>query len=77
MPATPSARFPATAWSCIEAARDPQHPRFVIAVNRLIATYWRPVFHFFRRKYPAAPDPEGLTQQFFLTLVTKGWRARQ
>jgi RNA polymerase sigma-70 factor (ECF subfamily) len=76
MSVTPSARFPATAWSCIEAARDPQHPKYVTAVNRLITSYWRPVFCFLRRKYPAAPDFEGLTQQFFLTLVTKDWVAR-
>jgi RNA polymerase sigma-70 factor (ECF subfamily) len=76
MQATPSARFPATAWSCIEAARDPQHPKYVLAVNRLITTYWRPVFFYFRKKYPAAPDLEELTQQFFLALITKGWLAR-
>ena len=76
MPATLSARFPATAWTCVEAARDPQHPKYVLAVNRLITTYWRSVFHFLRRKFPAAPDFEDLTQQFFLTLVTKGWLAR-
>jgi RNA polymerase sigma-70 factor (ECF subfamily) len=76
MPTTPSARFPTTAWSCIEAARDPQHPKFVLAVNRLISAYWRPVYRFFRRKYPTGTDHEGLTQQFFLTLVTKGWVAR-
>ena len=28
MSMTPSARFPQTAWSCIEAARDPHHPTF-------------------------------------------------
>ena len=76
MPATPSARFPATAWSCIEAARDPQHPKYVIAVNRLITTYWRPVFRFLQKKYPAVTDTEDLTQQFFLRLVTGGWLAR-
>src|SRR5688500_14437850 len=76
MSATPSARFPATAWSCIEAVRDPQHPTYVSAVNRLLTSYWRPVFRFLRKTYPAAPDPEGLTQQFFLTLVTRGWLAR-
>jgi DNA-directed RNA polymerase specialized sigma24 family protein len=76
MSATPSARFPATAWSCIEAVRDPHHPKYVAAVNRLLTTYWRPACRFLRQKYPAAPDPEGLTQQFFLTLVTRGWLAR-
>ena len=79
MSAIHSARFPSTAWSCIEAVRDPQHPqppKYVIAVNRLISTYWRPVFHFLRKKYPAVADVEGLTQQFFLSLVTRGWLAR-
>jgi RNA polymerase sigma-70 factor (ECF subfamily) len=76
MPAPPSARFPTTAWSCLEAARDPQHPKYVTAVNRLLTAYWRPVYRFLRRKYPAAADPEGLTQQFFLALLTRGWAAR-
>jgi RNA polymerase sigma-70 factor (ECF subfamily) len=76
MSAIPSARFPATAWSCIEAAGDPQHPKYVAAVNRLLTSYWRPAFRFLRKQYPAAPDPEDLTQQFFLTLVTRGWLAR-
>ncbi len=76
MVAPPSARFPSTAWSCLEAVRDPHHPKYVTAVNRLITAYWRPVFFFLRRKYPTAPDHEGLTQQFFLTLVRKGWLAR-
>jgi DNA-directed RNA polymerase specialized sigma24 family protein len=75
MSAAPSARFPATAWSCIEAAGDPHHPRYITAVNRLVTAYWRPVFHFLRTKYPAAPDPESITQEFFLTLVSRGWLA--
>jgi RNA polymerase sigma-70 factor (ECF subfamily) len=76
MLATPSARFPTTAWSCVEAARDPQHPKYVAAVNRLITTYWRPVYYYLRAKFPAAPDCEELTLGFFITLVTKGWLAR-
>jgi len=65
MSATPSARFAATAWSCIEAARDPHHPKFRTAVARLITTYWRPVFHFLRAKGHSATDAEDLTQEFF------------
>jgi len=66
MSATPSARFPNTAWSCIEAARDPHHPTFRTAVPRLISTYWRPVFHFLRAKGHATADAENLTQEFFV-----------
>ncbi len=65
MSAPPSARFPSTDWSCIEAARDPRHPTFKLAVTRLITTYWRPVFHFLRAKRHAAADAEDLTQEFF------------
>jgi RNA polymerase sigma-70 factor (ECF subfamily) len=76
MPATPSARFPATAWTCIEAARDPDHPKYATAIDRLLITYARPAYHFLRRKYPNAPDHEELTQLFFFNLVTRGWLAR-
>lgn len=76
MPASPSARFPTTAWSCLEAARDPEHPKFQIAFHRLIATYSPPVVRFLRKKYPSVTDLEGLTQQFFFDLLSKGLLAK-
>ena len=36
-PASPSAWFPSTAWSCVRKAQDPTHPQFVAALNRPVA----------------------------------------
>jgi hypothetical protein len=67
--ASPSARFPSTAWSCVRAAQDPDHPQFVAATNRLITTYWKPVFCYLRAKGHAAQDAEDRTQEFFLRFL--------
>jgi RNA polymerase sigma factor (sigma-70 family) len=69
---SPSAGFPSTAWSCIQAAQDPSHPKFVAAVNRLVTAYWRPVYHFLRAKGHPAPEAEDLTQEFFYQCLVKG-----
>jgi hypothetical protein len=45
---SPSARFPQTAWTCIQSAQDPGHPRRVAAIRQLITTYWKPVFPYLR-----------------------------
>jgi RNA polymerase sigma-70 factor (ECF subfamily) len=70
---SPSARFPSTAWSCVRAAQDPDHPRFRSAMNRLIATYWKPVFCYLRVKGHSAQDAEDRTQEFFLRFLARGW----
>jgi len=64
MTAAPSSSFPNTAWSCIDAAKDPDHPKYRSAVDRLVTSYWRPVFRFLRgtRHVAAAAD---LTHEFF------------
>jgi RNA polymerase sigma-70 factor (ECF subfamily) len=71
--ASPSARFPNTAWSCVQSAQDPSHPQFVAAMNRLITTYWKPVFCYLRARGHAAQDAEDRTQEFFLRFLVKGW----
>src|SRR5436190_1316390 len=70
--AAASAHFPSTAWSCIHAARDPCHPRFVAAMNQLISSYWRPVFHYLRARGHTAAEAEDLTQEFFLRYLVRG-----
>lgn len=70
---SPAARFPSTAWSCVRAAQDPNHPQFVANMNRLIATYWQPVFCYLRARGHAAQDAEDRTQEFFLRFLVKGW----
>jgi RNA polymerase sigma-70 factor (ECF subfamily) len=71
--ASPSAQFPSTAWSCVRAAQDPDHPQFVAATNWLITTYWKPVFCYLRARGQAAHDAEDRTQEFFLRFLVKGW----
>jgi RNA polymerase sigma-70 factor (ECF subfamily) len=66
-------RFPTTAWSCVRAAQDPGHPDFIAAMNRLIAAYWKPVFHYLRAAGQPAAQAEDLTQEFFLRFLTRGW----
>ena len=73
----PSARFPTTAWSCLKKAADRDDPDFVAAVNRLITSYWKPVFHFLRAKGRPAQQAEDLIQEFFLDfLVQDDWLKR-
>jgi len=64
MTAAPSSNFPSTAWSCINAAKDPDHPKFRKAMERLATNYWRPVFRFLRSTRPSA-EAEDLTGAFF------------
>lgn len=71
-PAFASARFPSTAWSCVHAARDPHHPKFVAAMNQLITSYWRPVFHYLRARGHSAANAEDLTQEFFVRYLVRG-----
>ncbi len=67
-PAAPSARFPSTAWTCVRAVQNPDHPQFVSAWNRLITSYWKPVFHYLRARGFAAEVAEDLTDDFFIRL---------
>lgn len=71
-----SDQFPTTAWSCVREAGDPTHPTHVSAVNRLMASYWKPVFHFLRAKGKPTEDAEDLTQEFFTAFLVKGWIGR-
>lgn len=70
----PSANFPSTAWSCVHAAQDADHPQHLAALNRLIVAYWKPVFHFLRASGHAAPTAEDLTQEFFASFLKHGFR---
>ncbi len=65
--------FPTTAWSLLGDAGNRQHWQSATALNRLIAVYWRPVFHFVRRWGHDVVASEDLTQEFFLRLVERDW----
>jgi RNA polymerase sigma-70 factor (ECF subfamily) len=68
-----SGRFPATAWSRIEAAKDPRHPRFQEAIAWLVSSYQRPVFSFLRAHRHRPEQAEELTQEFLTTFLIKNW----
>lgn len=70
--ASAASGFPSTAWSCVQAAQDPSHPKFVAAVNRLITAYWRSVFRFLRALGHPVQEAEDLTQDFFTQCLVKG-----
>lgn len=42
------ARFPSTLWSAIVQARDPAAPEHRQMLERLLATYWRPIYAYVR-----------------------------
>ena len=71
--ASPSGRFPTTAWGFIQAVQDGRHAEDETAINQFVAAYWKPVFCFLRaRGYPVA-EAEDLTQEFFLRILQRDW----
>lgn len=60
--------FPAhTAWTVILDARDPSSPERKALLDRLVATYWKPVYSHLLRRWSLGPeDAADLTQEFFL-----------
>ena len=63
-------RFPATAWSLLSRLRDPRDPRVQEYLNRMIETYWRPVYKFVRIAWKRSnEDAKDLTQAFFTHLL--------
>ena len=63
-------QFPPTAWSLVERLRDPSDPRVQEYLNRMIQTYWRPVYKFVRISWKRSnEDAKDLTQAFFIHLL--------
>lgn len=62
--------FPTTSWSALARLRDPQDPRFQAYLNRMIETYWRPVYKFVRVAWKRSnEDAKDLTQAFFMHVL--------
>jgi RNA polymerase sigma-70 factor (ECF subfamily) len=67
-----SRRFPTTHWTVIKNAADPSSPAYRASLEHLAATYWRPIYAYFRRKWNRPdPDAKDLTQQFFAALCER------
>lgn len=66
------ARFPATLWSQILSARDPEHPANRTALDELIRRYWKPVYAYVLFQWAHDGDKaKDLTQAFFTVFIEK------
>ena len=66
-----SSRFPATRWTLVIAAADPQRKEARAALISLCENYWYPLFAYLRRRGYPADQAQDLTQEFF-TRVLEG-----
>ena len=60
-------RFQPTAWTVVREAKDGSRD----ALDRLIDTYWKPVYFFIRRRGNDIEASKDLTQSFFAALLEK------
>ena len=65
----PNQPFPTTQWSVVTAAQGDPTPNARLALERLLETYWYPVYAFIRSRTGQAADAEDLTQGFFARLL--------
>ncbi len=67
------ARFPTTAWSVVQDAKNLNDSGRLEAVNRLVSAYWKPVFCFVRARGYPVHRAEDLTQEFFYNFLRRDW----
>ena len=63
--------FRTTHWSVVLAAGGTPAPEAAVALERLCATYWYPLYSFLRRQGQSPHDAQDLTQSFFAQLLEK------
>lgn len=68
-------QFHTTHWSLIVAATNDSPEKSQAALADLCRAYWYPVYAFIRRRGHTAEDARDLTQEFFATLLEKGYLA--
>ncbi len=68
--------FPATMWTALLAARDPDAPEAVVARNEVCKAYWRPVFSYLQSLGLPHPEAEDVTQMVLSYFCHSGWMAR-
>lgn len=64
-------RFATTQWTLVLAAGRRGSAEAEVALARLCALYWYPVFAFVRRRGHSVEEAEDLTQSFFTRLIEK------
>src|SRR3970282_1026246 len=68
-------QFHTTHWSLIVAAASEPSQKAEAALGDLCQAYWYPVYAFIRRRWHSAEAARDLTQEFFATLLEKGYLA--
>jgi DNA-directed RNA polymerase specialized sigma24 family protein len=71
---TGDSQFHTTQWSLVAAAGQ-SGEQSQAALADLCAAYWYPVYVFLRRRGHAADEAQDLAQEFFTTLLEKGYLA--
>jgi len=62
--------FPSTHWSIVAGARDPASPDARRSLERLIESYWRPIYLYVRTVWKSTnEDAKDLTQDFLSDLL--------
>jgi len=69
------AAFTTTHWSVVLEAQDPT-PAAQAALEKLCATYWRPIYGFIRRQGVGPEEAKDLTQGFSALLLEAGTSMR-
>lgn len=64
-----SSRFPATRWTLVIAAGDPNKKEAKAALVSLSENYWYPLYAYLRRRGHSADQAQDLTQDFFIRLL--------
>jgi RNA polymerase sigma factor (sigma-70 family) len=68
------ARFPATRWSAIVAARSPDSAERTRALETVVEFYWKPIYKYVRIRWSKSnEDAKDLTQEFFSRLIEKNY----
>lgn len=65
----PQQGFQPTLWTAVLKAQDPDSPERREALERLIQSYWKPAYHFIRRKGHDVETAKDLTQGFFAAFL--------
>jgi RNA polymerase sigma factor (sigma-70 family) len=65
--------FQSTLWTVVLAAKNPEAPDRREALQRLIETYWKPVYLFIRRRGNDRETSKDLAQGFFTALLERSF----
>src|SRR5713226_6854660 len=66
-------RFDTTNWTVVLRAGDSNSSAGQVALEKLCATYWPPLYNYVRRSGYSEPDAQDLTQEFFARFIAKNY----